>query len=50
MNGEIECFSGGHMALTLLAILVLLAALLLLPLIVVLVTNEKLNKVRKKSL
>ena len=27
VNGEIECFSGSHMALALLAILVLMAAL-----------------------
>ena len=31
MNGEVECFSGGHIALGLLAILVLLTFLLLIP-------------------
>ena len=42
MNGEVHCFTGGHIALGLLAIFILLAALMLLPLIV-LMTIGKLN-------
>ena len=44
MNGEIECFSGGHIALALLAIIVLLGTLFILPFIV-LVATGKLNNV-----
>ena len=44
MNGEVECFSGSHIALALLAILVLLGAVLLLPFIL-LVTTGKLTHV-----
>ena len=39
MNGEIECFSGSHMALAVLAILVLLAALAVT--VLMLVANRK---------
>ena len=38
VNGEVECFTGSHIALALLAILVLLTALLLLPLSVLVTT------------
>ena len=46
INGDIECFKGGHLPLALLAITVLLIALLLAPLTVV-ITQQKLpNKFR----
>ena len=44
VNGEIECFSGGHITLALLAIIVLLGTLFILPFIV-LVGTGKLNNV-----
>ena len=40
MNGEVECFTGGHIALGMLAILVLLAALLLIPCIILVATGR----------
>ena len=40
MNGEVQCFSGGHVALGLLAILLLLTALLLIPLLVLVTTDR----------
>ena len=39
VNGEVKCFTGGHIPLALLAILVLLAAALLIPLTAVLSTG-----------
>jgi hypothetical protein len=40
VNGEVQCFSGGHVALGLLAILLLLTALLLIPLLVLVTTDR----------
>ena len=49
VNGEIECFTGGHIPLALLAIIVLLGTLFILPFIV-LVATGKLKNVRNKCL
>ena len=43
VNGEIECFSGGHIALALLAIIVLLGTLFILPFIVLVATGKLKN-------
>ena len=40
MNGEIECFTGSHIALGLLAIIVLLIAILLIPCIWLIATER----------
>ena len=40
VNGEVECFTGGHVALGLLAILVLLVSLLLIPFVFLLATGR----------
>lgn len=40
VNGEVQCFSGGHIGLALLAIVVLLAAVLMIPLIVLVATGK----------
>ena len=48
MNGEIECFTGSHIALGLVAIIVLLIALLLIPCIW-LIATERLKLVKLHS-
>ena len=45
MNGEIECFTGSHISLGLLAIIVLLIAILLIPCIW-LIATERLKLVK----